>query len=92
MRHQISQFHLDKYKKARSSLTDPGALLDHPLQKNRDKSIEIVYANCARIQEALRVLEEFSRKSNPELSKTAAIIRYKVYEVEKSILKENNNV
>ena len=88
-RHQLSLHHLEEYKKARSSLTDPGALLSHPQQINRKRSIDIIYANCARIEESLRVLEEFSRISNPELAKTAASIRFQVYEVEKIILQAN---
>ena len=89
-RHQLSKHHHETYKSARSSSTDQGALLNHPLQENRKTPNDIVFANCSRIQEALRVLEEFCRESNPALAKAAAIIRYEIYEFEITILKENN--
>ena len=43
---------------------------------------EIVYANSARVQEALRVIEEFSRGHNYNLSQTASKIRYEIYTLE----------
>ena len=88
-RHQLSIHHNEIYKQARSSSNDQGALLNHPAQKNRKSSKEIIFANCSRIQEALRVLEEFSRNSNPDLAKCASIIRYEIYEFELTILKAN---
>ncbi len=89
-RHQLSQHHHEIYKQARSSSTDQGALINHPAQAKRDLPNDVVSANCSRIQEALRVLEEFTRKSNPDLAKIAAIIRYEIYQVEISILQVNN--
>ena len=89
-RHQLGVHHHEFYKEARSSTTDKGALLKHPAQKNRHSSKEIIFANCSRVQEALRVLEEFSRQTDPALSEAAAIIRFEIYEFEITILKANN--
>tara|TARA_Y100001968_G_scaffold332745_1_gene392054 strand:+ start:2593 stop:3639 length:1047 start_codon:yes stop_codon:yes gene_type:complete len=88
-RHQLSIHHHEIYKQARSANTDQGALLEHPAQKNRKSSTQIIFANCSRIQEALRVLEEFSRNSDPALAKTASIIRFEIYEFELTVLKAN---
>ena len=89
-RHQLSLLHNEKFKKARSSATDKGALLNHPAQKERKNINELISANCSRIQEALRVLEEFGRNTSPELAKTAASIRYEIYDLEIKILALNN--
>ena len=88
-RHQLSLHHHESYKQARSSSTDEGALLDHPAQQNRQSPNDIVYANCARVQEALRVLEEFSRNTDPSLAKDAASIRFEIYEFETTFLQAN---
>ncbi len=88
-RQQLGAHHFESYKKSRSTATDQGLGLSHPAQLKRTKPIEIVSANCARIQEATRVLEEFTRLSNPELATTAANIRYGVYEIEKKLLESS---
>tara|TARA_Y100001968_G_scaffold294253_1_gene300706 strand:- start:11099 stop:12136 length:1038 start_codon:yes stop_codon:yes gene_type:complete len=88
-RHQLALHHHEIYKLARSASTDQGALLNHPAQKTRQTSNEIVFANCSRVQEALRVLEEFSRQSDPDLAKIAAIIRFEIYEFELTVFKAN---
>ncbi len=90
-RQQLGQHHYEFYKKARSTINDKGAGLKHPAQSNRIQPKEIVAANFARVQEALRVLEEFTRKTHPELSTISADIRYKIYDLEIDILKASNN-
>ena len=86
-RHQLGSHHHEIYKQARSISTDEGALLDHPSQDDRKTPNDVISANCSRIQEALRVLEEFSRTSDTELAKNAAKIRYEIYELEIILLK-----
>ncbi len=86
-RHQLGIHHLEIYKNARSTTTDQGLGLSHPSQKERQLTQQVVSANFARIQEALRVIEEFTRPTHPELSKVATTIRYEVYELEVNILK-----
>tara|TARA_Y100001968_G_scaffold332132_1_gene389195 strand:+ start:1100 stop:2146 length:1047 start_codon:yes stop_codon:yes gene_type:complete len=86
-RHVLAAHHHDIYKNARAASSDQGALLNHPEQENRDTTQSVITANCSRAQEGLRVLEEFSRKTDPELAKSASIIRYALYELEQTILK-----
>ncbi len=90
-RQQLGREHHEFYKKARSTSTDRGAGLKHPAQSTRVHPKEIVAANFARVQEALRVLEEFTRITHPELSRISADIRYKVYDLEIDILKASNH-
>ena len=85
-RQQLGQCHHDHYKQARSTAGDVAAGLAHPAQQLRPQPDQIVAANCARVQEALRVLEEFGRAQDPELASTAAAIRYGLYDLEVAIL------
>lgn len=85
-RQQLGQCHLDHYKQARSTATDIAAGLAHPAQQQRSQPSQIVAANCARVQEALRVLEEFGRDQDARLASTAASIRYGLYDLEVTIL------
>ena len=50
---------------------------------------KIISSNSARVQEALRVIEEFSRIHNSKLSKIASEIRYEIYTLEIEILNFN---
>ncbi len=88
-RQRLGALHVSKYKFARDTYSDKGLGLTHPAQTKRKKSEEIVSANCARVQEALRVIEEFSRESDPLLSNTSQEIRYGLYAVEIKILKSS---
>jgi thiamine-phosphate pyrophosphorylase len=47
----------------------------------------VVAANCGRVQEALRVLEEYSRSVDPSLASESAAIRYGLYDLEVTCLK-----
>ena len=85
-RQQLGQLHHAHYKQARSTASDVAAGLAHPAQQQRTTPNQIVAANCARVQEALRVLEEFGRDHDAPLASTAAAIRYRLYDLEVAIL------
>jgi len=85
-RQRLGALHHDSYKQARSTASDTGAGLSHPAQLERPQAGQVVAANCARVQEALRVLEEFARDGDPQLATTAAGIRYGLYDLEVTIL------
>ena len=85
-RQQLGQCHADHYKQARSTATDTAAGMAHPAQQERSQPQQVVAANCGRVQEALRVLEEFGRDRDPQLAATAAAIRYGLYDLEVTIL------
>jgi thiamine-phosphate pyrophosphorylase len=60
--------------------------LGHPAQQERLQPAQVVAANCARVQEALRVLEEFGRAVDASLEAEAAAIRYALYDFEVELL------
>jgi thiamine-phosphate pyrophosphorylase len=55
-------------------------------EARRDAVGGIVVANARRAEEALRVLEEFSKLSDPAVSSRLKDLRYSVYTLEKEIL------
>jgi len=87
LRQRLGQRHHDDYKLARHTATDAAAGMAHPAQQQRPAAQQVVAANCARVQEALRVLEEFGRGVDPELAAEAAAIRYALYDLEVDLLR-----
>ena len=85
----LGKNHLDIYKKARNFIEDQCKGLSHKEQINRKNAEKIISSNSARVQEALRVIEEFSRVHNEELSKIASEIRYEIYTLEVELLNFN---
>ncbi len=87
-RHQLGSNHKEIYKSARSAYSDQGSGLTHPSQEERTNELQIVMANFARVQEALRVLEEFSRNSDQNLHKISSTMRYEIYQLEVEVLEK----
>ena len=85
-RQRLGRRHLQVYKNARSTSTDTGAGLEHPAQLDRFRPDQVVAANCGRVQEALRVIEEFARVIDAPLAKEASAIRYGLYDLEVTCL------
>jgi len=82
----LGKNHLEVYKQSRNHIEDNCKGLSHQEQFNRKTSEQIISSNSARVQEALRVIEEFSRLQNHELSKIASEIRYEIYTIEIELL------
>ena len=82
----LGKNHLDIYKESRNNIEDQSKGLIHQEQINRKTPEQILSSNSARVQEALRVIEEFSRIHNNGLSKLASEIRYEIYSLEIELL------
>ena len=87
LRQRLGQCHRFTYKLARHAATDDSAGLGHPAQLERENPLAVVAANAGRVQEALRVLEEFGRALDPPLAMEAARIRYALYDLEVECLR-----
>ncbi len=85
----LGKNHLEIYKQSRNHIEDKCKGLTHQEQINRKKPEQIISSNSGRVQEALRVIEEFSRRYNYELSKIASEIRYEIYTLEVDLLSLN---
>jgi thiamine-phosphate pyrophosphorylase len=87
LRQRLGCCHRLSYKMARHAASDVAAGLAHPAQMERVDPLAVVAANAGRVQEALRVLEEFGRVLDPELAQEAAWIRYALYDLEVECLR-----
>ena len=87
LRQRLGLLHRDAYKLARHTATDAAAGMAHPAQAERSGAAQVVAANCGRVQEALRVLEEFGRGLDAPLAAEAAAIRYALYDLEVDLLR-----
>jgi len=91
LRQRLGLLHRDAYKRARHTATDSAAGLSHPAQSARTSPEKIVAANAGRVQEALRVLEEFGRGIDPPLAQEAAHCRYRLYDLEVDLLRAHRD-
>ncbi len=82
----LGKFHLNEFKNARNFTKDTSIGLSHHEQENRKSIDKLISANSSRVQEALRVIEEYSRNLNRELSSISSKIRYEIYELEIKLL------
>ncbi len=89
-RQTLGKNHLEIYKISRNHIEDKCKGLSHFEQIKRKSPSKIISSNSARVQEALRVIEEFSRDHNNKLSKIASEIRYEIYTLEIELLNFNN--
>jgi thiamine-phosphate pyrophosphorylase len=70
---------------SRQVATDVGKDSFSKTEAKRETLLDIFSANIKRVQEALRVLEEFSKLTAPPVSKTFKKIRFQTYELEKNL-------
>ena len=86
----LGKNHLEVYKQSRNYIEDQFKGLTHQEQNKRKTPEQIICSNAGRVQEALRVIEEFSRLHNHKLSKIASEIRYEIYSLEIDLLNLSN--
>ena len=91
-RQQLGVHHHNIYRKARLTSNDPAMGVSHPLQQVRTTPESVFIANSSRVQEALRVIEEFTRTTDPRLCEIATKIRYKAYEIELKVLNTSEGI
>ncbi len=87
----LGKHHLKLYKESRNFVNDNCAGLSHPEQYKRNNTSSIISSNAARVQEALRVIEEFSRDHNQNLSNISSEIRYEIYNLEIVLLEAQSS-
>jgi thiamine-phosphate pyrophosphorylase len=86
LRQELGAWHKDEYRLARNTLTDVGTSLTHAQEEQRQDIHAVLSANLARVQEALRVLEEYSKIDNPAMSLAVKQMRYQVYVIESALI------
>ncbi|NJL98285.1 MAG: thiamine phosphate synthase [Synechococcaceae cyanobacterium SM2_3_2] len=92
MRQALARWHADPLRVARDTAGDLGGDPDYPDSTQRDSIESLLQANCSRVQEALRVLEEYGKLAETHAFWPAGIpqsckqMRYRLYEIETQLL------
>ena len=86
MRQDLALWHSNQLRLARDTVNDPGTELTHPQELERDSLEDLLQANLCRVQEALRVLEEYGKLYQAEFASTMKQMRYQVYTLESNLL------
>lgn len=89
LRQEIGRWHHADLRAARNTPEDPGTALSHPNEEQRDGIGHVLQANFCRVQEALRVLEEYGKLYDGQLSSSCKQIRYRVYALESQLLAQD---
>jgi thiamine-phosphate pyrophosphorylase len=71
---------------ARETLRDVGTSLTTPGEQTRHSPEAVLQANCKRLQEALRSLEEFGKLYGPRHGQRLEGLRYRSYTLERALL------
>lgn len=85
LRQELGKWHSPQIRGGRDTAQDPGTELSHPREQERSSLGNILDSNFARVQEALRVLEEYSKLYDLEMSAQMKSLRYGVYELQSAL-------
>lgn len=86
LRQEVSKWHTAQIRAARDTPGDTGTDLTHPQEEQRSSITSLLQANFCRIQEALRVLEEYGKLHDAAMGKTFKQMRYQVYTLESTLM------
>ncbi|MDJ0599579.1 MAG: thiamine phosphate synthase [Crocosphaera sp.] len=89
MRQELAHWHTSELRMARDTPNDPGTNLSHPQEEKRESIEQLLQINLCRVQEALRVLEEYGKLYDPNMGNACKKIRYQVYTLESELLQNN---
>jgi thiamine-phosphate pyrophosphorylase len=86
MRQELATLHTWEIRQARDTPADVGTELSHSGEETRNSIESLLQANLARVQEALRVLEEYGKLYSLNMGSLAKSLRYRVYTLESHLL------
>ena len=86
LRQELASWHSPELRAARDTPNDPGTELTHPQEQQRASLGALLQANFCRVEEALRVLEEYGKLYNPKMGGAFKQMRYRVYTLESRLL------
>ncbi|MGI0491054.1 thiamine phosphate synthase [Alkalinema pantanalense CENA528] len=85
MRQELAQWHLPEFRAARNTPGDLGTQMTHPQEAKRDSIAQVLQANLCRIEESLRVLEEYGKVHSAEMGAAMKQMRYKIYTLDSQL-------
>jgi thiamine-phosphate pyrophosphorylase len=86
LRQELARWHRPELRAARDTPGDPGTALTHANEAQRSSIQHVLQANFCRVEEALRVLEEYGKVYHPDLGAACKQLRYRVYTLESQLL------
>ncbi len=86
LRQELASWHSQDLRAARDTIGDPGTELTHPQEQQRANVASLLQANFCRVEEALRVLEEYGKLYHPKMGSAFKQMRYRVYTLESQLL------
>lgn len=85
LRQELASWHSAELRAARDTPGDPGTELTHPQEQQRASIGVLLQANFCRVEEALRVLEEYGKLYHPKMGGAFKQMRYRVYTLESNL-------
>jgi len=76
----------ERFWEARDTPNDVGTTVTTQSERHRAHPVDVLQANCKRVGESLRSLEEFGKLINPNASAVIESVRYRFYEIERQLL------
>ncbi len=89
IRQELAQLHGAEIRQARNTPEDVGTDLTHPQEESRSSIEVLLQANLCRVQEALRVLEEYGKLYQTQMGGICKQMRYRVYALESYLLNQD---
>ncbi|MBD2569578.1 thiamine phosphate synthase [Anabaena lutea] len=86
LRQEVGSWHTAQMRAARDTPGDAGTDLTHPQEEQRANITSLLQANFCRVQEALRVLEEYGKLYDPNMGSAFKQMRYQVYTLESNLM------
>lgn len=86
LRQELAKWHGMELRSWRDTPGDAGTGLTHPQEEKRSNIQHLLQANFCRVEEALRVLEEYGKLYKPDMGEACKQMRYRVYTLESSML------
>ncbi|HIK06716.1 MAG TPA: thiamine phosphate synthase [Trichormus sp. M33_DOE_039] len=86
LRQEVASWHTVELRGARDTAGDIGTDLSHPQEEQRSGIKSLLQANFCRVQEALRVVEEYGKLYHPSMGKAFKQMRYQVYTLETNLM------
>ncbi|QQE63824.1 thiamine phosphate synthase [Leptolyngbya sp. BL0902] len=86
LRQTLAQWHTRDLRQARDTPGDPGTALTHAQETEREDIQAVLQANLCRVQEALRVLEEYGKLYRADFAAACKAMRYQVYTLESDLM------
>lgn len=86
LRQELASWHHVELRMARNTSADVGTQLSHPQEEARADVQTLLQVNFSRLEEALRVLEEYGKIYHSEMGHAFKQMRYQVYVLESNLL------